>query len=265
MTLMKKRSPWQIQCAVVHALLLRELKTRFGGKLIGLFWVLFEPVANIYILLFVRGVMRTRAIGPTIEYPVYHVVAMIPYFVFRSSWFRTMEAVAGNQGLFAYRQVKPFDAMIARTVLEAIIYMFVFVAVLGTLAWFGMKWAPDDPLMYLTCWGVNILLGFGLGEVCLVMTHGKPNAKAMVRLLSMPLYLLSGILIPLKTFPPDVLYWLMLNPTACLVEMERAAYYAEYIPAHGSSLWYPMLFALVLIGIGHMLYRLNRVKLLRQH
>ena len=111
---MRKRSALQIEKAVLFALLMRELKTRFGGKLVGLFWVLFEPVANIYILLLVRGVLRTRLLVPTIQYPLYHVIAMIPYFVFRSCWFRTMEAVSGNQGLFAYRQVKPFDAMIAR-------------------------------------------------------------------------------------------------------------------------------------------------------
>jgi capsular polysaccharide transport system permease protein len=264
MSILRKRTSWEIQVTVVFALLLRELKTRFGGKLIGLFWVLFEPVLNVYILLFVRGVLRTRIVGATIAYPVYHVVAMIPYFVFRSSWFRTMEAVSGNAGLFAYRQVKPFDAMIARTILEAMIYFMVFLVVLGSLAWFGYKYLPDDPLQFIACWFVNILLGFGLGEVCLVLTHGKPNAKSIVRLMSMPLYLLSGILIPLKSFPPNVLYWLMLNPTANLVELERQAYYHEYTPALGTSMMYPVMCALVLLGIGHSLYRLNHRKLTRR-
>lgn len=264
MSTLRKRSSWEIQIAVVFALLMRELKTRFGGKLIGLFWVLFEPVLNIYILLFVRGVLRTRIISATIEYPVYHVVAMIPYFIFRSAWFRAMEAVSGNVGLFAYRQVKPMDAMIARTILEAIIYTIVFFCVLGTLAWFGMKFLPDDPLMFITCWFVNLFMGFGLGEVCCVLTHGKPNAKSMVRLFSMPLYLLSGILIPLKSFPPDILYWLMWNPTANLVEMERQAYYHAYTPAKGASLTYPVMCTLVLMAIGHALYRLNHRKLTRR-
>lgn len=262
--IIRKRSSWEIQVTVVYALLLRELKTRFGGKLVGLFWVLFEPVLNIFILLFVRAVLRTRAIGPTIEYPVYHVVAMIPYFIFRSSWFRAMEAVSGNVGLFAYRQVKPMDAVVARVVLEAIIYFFVFLCVLGTLAWFGMKFLPDDPLLYIACWFTNILLGVGLGECCLVLTHGRHNAKAIVRLMSMPLYLLSGILLPLKSFPPDVLYWLMLNPTANLVEMERVAYYNEYTPAKGATLGYPIMCGLVLLAVGHALYRINHRKLTRR-
>jgi len=263
-SLMRKRTPLEIQRAVLFALLMRELKTRFGGKLVGLFWVLFEPVANIYILLFIRGVMRTRILGPTIEYPVYHVVAMIPYFVFRSCWFRTMEAVSGNAGLFAYRQGKPMDAMIARAGLESYIYGGVFLIVLSTLAWFGMKYLPDDPLLFAECWVINIFLGFGLGEVCMVLTHGKPNAKTFVRLMSMPLYLLSGILLPLKQFPPDVQYWLMFNPTANLVEWERKAYYTEYTVVPGASLGYAMMFALVLCAAGHVLGRLNRLKLLRR-
>ena len=264
MSALRKRTSWEIQIAVVFALLMRELKTRFGGKLVGLFWVLFEPILNIYILLFVRGVLRTRIVSATIEYPVYHVVAMIPYFIFRSAWFRAMEAVSGNKGLFAYRQVKPMDAMIARVVLEAVIYTFVFFIVLGTLAWFGMKFLPDDPLLFITCWFVNLGMGFGLGEVCLVLTHGKPNAKAIVRLMSMPLYLLSGILIPLKSFPPNVLYWLMWNPTANLVEMERVAYYHQYTPAKGANLTYPLMCTLVLMAFGHALYRLNHKKLTRR-
>jgi capsular polysaccharide transport system permease protein len=261
---MRKRTALQIEKAVLFALVMRELKTRFGGKLIGLFWVLFEPVANIYILLFIRGVLRTRVLGPTIEYPVYHVVAMIPYFVFRSCWFRTMEAVSGNAGLFAYRQVKPFDAMVARSLLETYIYWWVYMCVLGTLAWFGMKYLPDNPLLFVLCWVMQIFLGFGLGEVCLVLTHGKPNAKSFVRLLSMPLYLLSGILIPLSQFTPQVQWWLMLNPCAHLVELERSAYYQEYTPVNGTNLMYPALWALSLCAIGHVLYRLNRLKLLRR-
>ena len=261
MSTLRKRTSWEIQVAVVFALFMRELKTRFGGKLIGLFWVLFEPVLNIFILLFIRGVLRTRIVSATIEDPVYHVVAMLPYFIFRAAWFRSMEAVSGNTGLFAYRQVKPMDAVVARVLLEAMIYSFVFMVVLGALSWFGMKSLPDDPLMFIFCWFVNMLLGLGLGMCSMVLTHGKPNARAIVRLMSMPLYLLSGILIPLKSFPPDVLWWLMLNPTANLVEMERAAWYHSYTPARFTSLFYAVMFALVLLAIGHMLYRLNWRKL----
>ena len=261
---MRKRTPLQIEKAVLFALIMRELKTRFGGRLIGLFWVLFEPVMTIYTLLFIRSVMRARYLGPTIDYPVYHVCAMIPFFVFRSCWFRTMEAVTGNIGLFSYRQVKPFDAMIARITLEGWIYAFVYLCVLGTLLWFGMKFIPDDPLTFLACWATQLALGFGFGSVSLVISHGKPHVKMILHLLVTPIYLLSGILIPLATFPPSVQYWLMFNPCAHLVEVERVAYYHEYIPIPGTNFEYPIMWALSSCALGQVLYRLYRLKLLRK-
>ena len=261
---LRKRSPWEIQRAVLFALLMREIKTRFGGRLIGLFWVLFEPVVNIYVLLFIRNVLRVRMLGPTIQYPVYHVCAMIPYFIFRSCWFRTMEAVSGNLGLFAYRQVKPMDAMIARSWLEMYIYAWVFVCVMGTLWWFGYKFFPDNPILFLTCWTLQIFLGFGVGMCCLVIGHDRPNVKTIIRLISMPLYLLSGILIPLASFPPNILWWLMWNPCAHLVEMERVSYFHEYIPVNGTSLTYAAMCALVTCALGQVLYRRNRLKLLQR-
>jgi capsular polysaccharide transport system permease protein len=261
---MRKRPPAEIEKAVIFALVMRELKTRFGNRLIGLFWVLFEPTAYIYLLLTVRSVLRAHYLGPTLEYPVYHVVAMIPYFVFRSIWFRVMDAAASNQGLFAYRQVKPFDAMIARAGLEMYVYVGVFFCVLGTLAWFGLKFFPDDPVTYIWCWVIQYFLGFGFGEFFMVLTHGRPHAKVFVRLLAMAMYLLSGILIPLAQFPPDVQYWLMLNPTANLVEIERVAYYHEYVPIPGTSMFYVLMWTIALLAAGHVLYRLNRLKLLRR-
>ena len=87
-----KRSSWQIQKAVVFALILRELKTRFGGRMIGLLWVLFEPITNIALMLVMRILIRDRYAGVMIDIVVYLVVAMIPFFAFRNIWFRMMGA-----------------------------------------------------------------------------------------------------------------------------------------------------------------------------
>jgi capsular polysaccharide transport system permease protein len=41
-----KRNSWQIMCDTVHALLMRELKTRFGANRLGYFWAIADPVAQ---------------------------------------------------------------------------------------------------------------------------------------------------------------------------------------------------------------------------
>ena len=259
----RKRGAWEIQRAVLFALLMRELKTRFGRRLVGMFWVLLEPIVQSFSMLFIRTVLKVSLIGPTLQYAVYIICAMIPYFVFRNCWNRTLDAVNGNLGLFAYRQVKPMDAILARCALENIIYAGVFVLVMGTLWWFGYKFKPDDPIMFITCWVFNVLIGLGIGEICLVLAHGRPAVRTIIGLTGTPLYLLSGVLVPFSGFTPAVVHVLLFNPVANLVELERVAYFHEYIPSNEVSLRYPVMCALVLLAVGHMMYRKNRMQLLQ--
>ena len=44
------RSSWQIMCDSVHALLMREIKTRFGSNRLGYFWAIAEPIAQAAVL-----------------------------------------------------------------------------------------------------------------------------------------------------------------------------------------------------------------------
>lgn len=48
---MEKRSSFQIQLAVINALMIRELKTRFGRYRMGLVRALLEPLIQILVFL----------------------------------------------------------------------------------------------------------------------------------------------------------------------------------------------------------------------
>ena len=45
-----KRSAWEIQRAVLQALLLREMKARVGGQWVGAVWTLLEPLAHVAVI-----------------------------------------------------------------------------------------------------------------------------------------------------------------------------------------------------------------------
>lgn len=256
------RSPQQIQKAVIFALMLRELKTRFGGRLIGLFWVLFEPLANIAALLAIRVVLRERTVGVQIEPEVFLVVAMIPFFLLRNIWFRMMEAVDGNSGLFAYRQVKPFDAMVARALIECALYATLYVILMLFFAWLGDRVIPHRPLEYMGVVLLFIVWGVALGMVSTIVAHNRPPVRTFLRLLSFPLYLLSGVLIPLSRFPATMHEYLLWNPLLHVVELSRWAFFPTYHAFNGTNLAYPLSLGLVLLVVGMVMYRINRLKLL---
>jgi capsular polysaccharide transport system permease protein len=257
-----KRSSWQIQKAVVFALILRELKTRFGNRLVGLIWVLFEPMANIAVLLLLRVIVRERTAGVMIDVAVYLTIAMIPFFTFRNIWFRMMNAVDGNAGLFGYRQVKPADAMAARAIMEVVMYTMIFVAFMLIFAWMGYRWLPDKPIEYLGIVSIFILWGVGAGLMSAVGVKKFPALSTFLQLTSFPLYLSSGVLIPLTNFPPLVIQILMWNPLLHLVELSRWAFFPTYHPLMGVNLDYPLAVGMALLFLGVSLFFVNRQRVL---
>lgn len=257
-----KRSSWQIEKAVVFALLLRELKTRFGNRMVGLVWVLFEPMAHIGSVLLLRIVIRERYAGVQIEPAVYLVVAMIPFFLFRNIWFRMMAALDANAGLFGYRQVKPADAMAARAIMETTMYAMIFVAFMLVFAWIGYRALPHLPLEYLGVVGMFIMWGLGLGLVSAVGVKKFPALSTFLHLTSFPLYITSGVLIPIHSFPPTVIPILLWNPLLHMVELARWAFFPTYHPLMGINLEYPLQCGLVLLFLGVALFFVNRQRLL---
>lgn len=257
-----KRSSWQIQKAVVFALILRELKTRFGNRMVGLFWVLFEPMANIGMMLALRIIVRQRTAGVMIDVAVYLMVAMIPFFTFRNIWFRMMQAIDGNAGLFGYRQVKPADAMAARAIMEVVLYAMIFAAFMLIFAWMDYQWLPHRPLEYLGVFATFLLWGIGAGLMSVVAVKKFPAISTFLQLTSFPLYITSGVLIPINSFPPIAIQVLMWNPLLHLVELSRWAFFPTYHPLMGVNIEYPLAVGLVLLFLGVSMFFVNRQRVL---
>jgi len=256
-----KRTPWQIQRAVLFALLQRDLKARFGGRWLGGLWTLFEPLAHVVILLLLFGYLRHRVV-PGIPFPLFLVTGLIPYLIFRNLTLRLMGALDGSRGLFGYRQVKAIDVLVARAGMEVLIYSVLFVAFLAAMGWAGLPWFPDRPLHLAVASVVLIVFGFGLGLTLAVLTDDWPQLRVFIRLMFMPLYFLSGVMFPLHSLPADFLPWLLWNPLLHLIEIHRGDFVDHYRVIEQVNLSYPAAISLVTLALSLALYRVRRLRLL---
>src|SRR5690554_1448043 len=112
-----KRSPAVIMKCVIFALILRELKTRFGARRMGAFWMVFEPMAHVLLMVSLFALVRDIH-APTMDYPVFLLSGIVPFFLMRNIVLKLMDAVSANQSLFAYPNIKPFDTFVARAAVE---------------------------------------------------------------------------------------------------------------------------------------------------
>lgn len=255
------RSPWQIQKSVVFALFLRELKTRFGSYKFGYAWLLIEPMAHVILLSLAFSFVRDRALFG-IDLPVFIVTGIIPFLMFKNIALRVMDGVDANRALFAYRQIKPMDDFMARTLLDAFLTVAVYALILVGMAWVGLDVPLADPFSLIFLMAILVLMGLGLGMILSVFTHFMPEAKTLVRIAFLPLYLLSGIIFPIAAIPREYLPILLWNPLMHAIDLMRGAFFDTYRVLPEISLLFVVMATLVLLFFGLAWYRNKRQELL---
>src|SRR5690606_12159304 len=106
----------------------------------------------------------------------------------------------------------------------------VFAIVITGLAMLGFTVLPPRPIELAGTLVLTVLVAFGLGLLFAALTSIAPDARTVVRVLFIPLYILSGILFPVSRFSDELLKWLALNPVLHLVELSRVSALEHYVP-----------------------------------
>lgn len=252
------RSPYRVQADVLYSLLLREFSARFGRSRVGLFWVLVEPIAHIAFPVAVFGFIMGRHVTGY-DYPVFLMYGLLPYFIFRAICIQTMEGVNASRGLLSYRPVHLIDVIFAKAIFTLALESFLFLIIAVALAVAGYEMMPDRPVEWLGLMLGVSMFGLGLGMVLAAITSFMPDARAIIRVLFMPLYLISGVVLPVSRFPAEVVEILALNPLLHWVEASRDLALQHYQPIQQLSFTMVFFSAAVTLFFGLSLYRLRRL------
>jgi capsular polysaccharide transport system permease protein len=219
---------------VVHALVLRETRTRFGRSQLGYLWALLEP--SLLILTFWALFSLThRAPPPGMDLFGFVATGVVPYTLFASSVHRVAEAIHGNKALLYYPQVRPFELVLARAGLEAATYGAVLLLLLGGRALWQQQLAVDEPLQLLAGMALASLLGSGLGALFMALGQLSATADRARGPLLRPLFWVSGIFFTAEALPERVREVFLLNPVLHAVELVRDGLYADYDAVHASA------------------------------
>lgn len=256
------RSPIQITKAVVFALLLREMRSRFGQRRMGAFWMLAEPIIQLIVMVVLMGLLRGR--GPTqgIPFPMFLLTGIAPFVMFRGVALLIMEGLSANRGLFAYKQVTPMDTFVARTIMQISISSISYLFVLAAFGWYGYDISISYPLEWLGLLFIGVVMSFGLGMVFAVLTDAVPETRTFIRFLFLGLYFTSGAIFPISSFPAYVLPYISWNPYLHLIELLRESVFPFYKTLSLVSFPYLALCTAVLLCLGLGLFRARKSKML---
>jgi capsular polysaccharide transport system permease protein len=247
---------------VVAALMLREMDTRFGRAAGGYLWAVAQPLGTILLLSVAFSLMlRSPPMGTS--FLLFYATGIIPFNMYRAISTSVAGAVATNRGLLAYPVVSALDAVLAKFVLELCTATLVAAIVFGAVILFFELHVVLDLGAIVTGFGLAALLGLGVGTVNCVLFGFFPTWRNVWRMLSRPLFLLSGVFFLFESLPGKLQAALWWNPLAHVLAVMRSGFYGTYEPQFVS---YPYVlgWGLALFFVGGYLIRRHQAYLIEQ-
>ena len=251
---LKARGGVQVMHASIRALLLRELQTRFGQYRLGYLWVFLEPLLTIGIMVVLFGTVMQRTL-PGMDYSVFLINGIIPFFMFRTGVTLAISATESNRGLFSYRPVKPIDALLARNVLEFLLKFTAYIACTAAFVWFGYSISFEQIPQLLGYWSLLFIFMLACSLIFIVIGDFSKELNKFLSVFFLILYFLSGILYSIHIIPVEYREYLLYNPLIHIFELMRHAVAPSYSLVPGISLSYFIIWMIVSLFIGLLLYK----------
>ena len=241
-------------------MLLREIQTRFGSKKLGYFWAVVEPMSTIIVFAIIKELLHPNAM-PGIDYPVFLASGFIAYYMFKNIVIKSMDSFNANKALFVYKQVKPFDTIIARAIVEIsltaiIILLFLFIG------WYlGLDLECKNILGVILGYLWFALFGISLGVLFAVLGFFYENFKKIINLMFLPLFFISALFYTLDSLPPIVRGILFFNPIVHFEEMIHGNYFYG-LHTNYVNYTYIVLWTLIPLFFGLWLYKKGERKII---
>lgn len=222
----------RVQAAVIGAIILRELHTRFGRHHLGYLWVFIEPMilgGALAILHSVKGVSLPGNLSPA----AFYIVGYTPYYLFRAIINRAPYGIRGNAALFYHRQVTYFDVMLARNALDTATVIIAIFLMIALLASFNEQQWPTDPVKIAV--GVLYIGLFSHGVALLIVSATVWGAETIERLVHPFTYLMipfTGAFIMIWWLPTELQWWFLWIPTIHMFELVREGQFGPVVPYH---------------------------------
>lgn len=225
---------WQslrVQGRVLHALLMREILTRYGRHNIGFLWLFVEPM--IFTLMVAALWTATQAAhGSTLPIVAFAITGYSSVLLWRNMPARTIGAMMPNLPLLYHRNVRPIDIYLSRLALEAAGATMSFVFLVLFFTFTGWLDFPEDILQVIGGWLMIAWFGSSLALFLGALSERSEIVEKLWHPLAYILFPLSGAAFLVDALPDKAQEFVLLLPMVHGVEFIREGYFGSQINAH---------------------------------
>lgn len=244
---------WTVQVRVIHALMIRELTTRFGRENIGFLWIMVEPLLFACLV----GLLWRITKGPEdhgMSIIAFVVTGYIPITLFRHGVQRSVVVFSVNGSLLYHRQIKILDFILARFIVEMLGCMMAYIVIALILMIFNELPVPADMGLFLAGW---FLYAFFCLSLCFLIAPLSEMSEVLEKFVPVTTYVMipfSGLVTMTSWMTPTVREYFLLSPFVNGMEMMRKGIWGEQITVH-YNIWNPIICSVITTVIGLALCR----------
>lgn len=241
-----------VEWRIVHALLMREVLTRFGRHNIGFLWLFVEP------MLFTLGVtalwtFANMSHASSLPIAAFALTGYSAVLLWRNMPARTIGAVEPNRALMYHRNVKVMDVYLARLILEAAGATTSFVVLSAVFIAIGLIEPPEDVIAVAAGWFMLAWFGFSLAVFLGALGEDYEIIDKLWHPSAYLLFPLSGAAFLVEALPPAAQHVVLYLPMVHGVEYLREGYFGSQINAHYDILYMALCNTiLLLLGVAQL-------------
>ena len=220
-----------VQWRVIHALLMREILTRYGRHNIGFLWLFVEP------MIFTTGVTAlwtvTKSIhGSSLPIVAFALTGYSAVLLWRNMPARCIGAIEPNLSLMYHRNVRVIDIFVARLLLEGGGATVSFVTLAVFYIYIGWLDPPQDVLTVAAGWVLIAWFGAALAIFLGALAERTELVEKVWHPMSYLAFPLSGAAFMVDALPPEARKYILFVPMVNGVELVREGYFGSLVNAH---------------------------------
>lgn len=220
-----------VQGRVIHALLMREILTRYGRHNIGFLWLFVEP------MIFTTGVTilwsLTKSVhGSSLPIVAFALTGYSSVLLWRNMPARCIGAILPNLSLMYHRNVRAIDIFLARLLLEAGGATISFMTLSLFYIYIGWLEPPNDVLEVIGGWLMIAWFGSALAMFLGALSEKSEAVEKIWHPVSYLAFPLSGAAFMVDALPQSVQSLILYVPMVNGVEIVREGYFGHLVTAH---------------------------------
>lgn len=215
----------------IHALMKREMMTRFSRTDLGYIWAVLQPLA-LFAVLYTTFSLMNRRVPPGLTLETFLLAGLIPFFMFVQIRGKVSGVIRGNRPLFYFRQVTPFVSYWSRTLLDFLTYVSTFYLLLFLFMNYTTPIIMGSHLTIVFGMTLLALFGMAVGIIFGALNLKFPFFEAVGTAINRGLFFTSGVFFYANELPSRLRDLLLLNPLFHVLELIRGGMFASYHPKY---------------------------------